>query len=103
LTKLLLALFVPVAAWLHLSCHNTQELNETPTHAGGPMPCRPVARLGTQIPNTAVIELLHERTWRLPTGRFAGLETDVLPALTAAVEKCVITYNWGQRSVWVMA
>ncbi len=39
----------------------------------------------SQIPNTPAVELLHERTWRLPIGTFAGLETDVLPALTAAV------------------
>ena len=28
------------------------------------------------------MELLHERTWRLPTGTVAGLETDALPSLT---------------------
>ena len=38
-----------------------------------------------QIPNTPAVELLHERTWRLPTGRVAGLETDALPFLTVAV------------------
>lgn len=38
-----------------------------------------------QIPNTPAIELLHEATWRLPTGTVAGLETDALPALTAGV------------------
>jgi lipid A 3-O-deacylase len=37
---------------------------------------------GGQIQNTPAIEVLHERTWRLPTGTVAGLETDVLPALT---------------------
>ena len=38
-----------------------------------------------QIPNTPAVELLHERTWRLPTGTIAGLETDALPSLTVAV------------------
>ncbi len=38
-----------------------------------------------QIPNTPAVELLHERTWRLPTGTVAGLETDALPSLTVAV------------------
>lgn len=38
-----------------------------------------------QIPNTPAVELLHERIWRLPIGRVAGLEMDVLPALTAGV------------------
>jgi len=39
----------------------------------------------SQIPNTAAIELLHERTWRVPIGTFGALETDVLPALTVGV------------------
>lgn len=38
-----------------------------------------------QIPNTPAIELLHERTWRLPVGELAGLETDVLPSLTVGI------------------
>ncbi len=38
-----------------------------------------------QIPNTPAIELLHERTWRLPMGTVAGLETDALPSLTVGV------------------
>jgi hypothetical protein len=38
-----------------------------------------------QIPNTPTIELLHERTWRVPLGRVAGLGTDVLPSLTAGL------------------
>jgi hypothetical protein len=38
-----------------------------------------------EIPNTAAVEVLHERTWRLPTGTIAGLETDVLPSLAAGV------------------
>jgi lipid A 3-O-deacylase len=38
-----------------------------------------------QIPNSPAIEVLSERTWRLPLTRFGGLETDFLPALTAGV------------------
>jgi lipid A 3-O-deacylase len=37
---------------------------------------------GSQIQNTPAVELLHERTWRLPMGTVAGLETDALPSLT---------------------
>jgi hypothetical protein len=40
---------------------------------------------GHQISNTAAFEVLSERTWRLPIAQFSGLETDVLPSLTAAV------------------
>jgi hypothetical protein len=40
---------------------------------------------GSQIANVAAIELLLERTWRLPIGTVAGLETDALPALTVGV------------------
>jgi hypothetical protein len=40
---------------------------------------------GSQIGNTAAIELLHERTWRVPMGTVGGMETDVLPALTVGV------------------
>lgn len=39
----------------------------------------------SQISNTAAIELLHERTWRVPIGTLGGLETDALPALTVAL------------------
>jgi hypothetical protein len=39
----------------------------------------------SQIPNTPAVELLHERTWRLPIARFGGLEADALPALTVGV------------------
>ena len=35
-----------------------------------------------QIQNTPAVQLLHERTWRLPLGTVAGLETDALPSLT---------------------
>ena len=38
-----------------------------------------------QVPNTPVVEVRHERTWRLPVGRIAGLDTDVLPSLTAGL------------------
>lgn len=37
---------------------------------------------GSQIQNVPAVELLHERTWRLPTGTVAGMETDALPSLT---------------------
>lgn len=39
----------------------------------------------SQIPNSAAIQLLHERTWRLPVAEFSGLETDALPALTVGI------------------
>jgi lipid A 3-O-deacylase len=38
-----------------------------------------------QIPNTPAIEVLHERTWRLPIGTLLGLETDALPSLTVGL------------------
>lgn len=38
-----------------------------------------------QIPNTPAVEVLSERTWRLPVATFAGLEADMLPAFTAGV------------------
>src|SRR5271156_6671886 len=38
-----------------------------------------------QIDNTAAFEVLSGRTWRLPITQFGGMETDVLPSLTAAV------------------
>lgn len=37
-----------------------------------------------QIPNTAAVEVLGGRTWRLPVGRVGAFETDLLPSLTAA-------------------
>jgi hypothetical protein len=40
---------------------------------------------GQQINNVPAVELLHERTWRLPIASLAGLETDALPALTVGV------------------
>lgn len=39
----------------------------------------------SQISNQPVINILHERTWRLPMGTVAGLETDALPSLTMAL------------------
>ena len=38
-----------------------------------------------QLPNEAAVELLDQRTWRIPIGRFAGLESDMLPALALGV------------------
>ncbi len=38
-----------------------------------------------QIDNTAAVELLTGRTWRLPIAQPGGLEIDALPSLTAAV------------------
>jgi hypothetical protein len=38
-----------------------------------------------QVQNTPALELQHERIWRLPIGTVAGLETDVLPAVTIGV------------------
>ena len=40
---------------------------------------------GSQISNVPAIEFLAERTWRLPIGTVAGLETDALPALTVGL------------------
>lgn len=57
---------------------------------------------GRQIENTPVIEVLHERTWRLPMGSVAGLETDALPALTIGLgdlrdyAQAGITFRFGQ-------
>jgi lipid A 3-O-deacylase len=39
----------------------------------------------SQIPNTPAINLLHERTWRLPIGTLGALETDALPSLTVGL------------------
>ena len=38
-----------------------------------------------QLPNEAAVELLDQRTWRMPIGQFAGLEADVLPAVAVGV------------------
>jgi lipid A 3-O-deacylase len=40
---------------------------------------------GSQIQNVPAFEVLHERTWRLPFGTVAGLETDALPSLTIGI------------------
>ena len=55
-----------------------------------------------QIQNTPAVELLHERTWRLPMGNLAGLETDALPALTIGLgdlrdyAQVGVTFRFGQ-------
>lgn len=57
---------------------------------------------GSQIQNTPAVELLHERTWRLPLGTVAGLETDALPALTIGLGnlrdyiQTGVTFRFGQ-------
>ncbi len=38
----------------------------------------------TQLHNEPLIQLTGARTWRLPTGAAGGLETDLLPTITAA-------------------
>ncbi len=56
----------------------------------------------SQIQNTPAIELLHERTWRLPMGTVAGLETDALPSLTIGLGdlrdyvQAGLTFRFGQ-------
>jgi hypothetical protein len=56
----------------------------------------------SQIQNTPIAELLHERVWRLPLGTVAGLETDALPSLTIAVGdlrdylQTGVTFRFGQ-------
>jgi lipid A 3-O-deacylase len=37
---------------------------------------------GTQLQNQPVIQLTADRTWRVPLGGIAGLETDVLPSVS---------------------
>jgi len=55
-----------------------------------------------QIQDTPVVELLHERTWRLPMGTVAGLETDALPSLTVGLGdlrdylQTGVTFRFGQ-------
>ena len=39
---------------------------------------------GTQLHNEPLLEITGGRTWRVPIGPLGGLETDLLPALTAA-------------------
>jgi lipid A 3-O-deacylase len=57
---------------------------------------------GSQIQNTPIGEILHERTWRLPMGTVAGLETDALPSLTIALGdlrdyvQTGVTFRFGQ-------
>lgn len=57
---------------------------------------------GSQIQNTPVVEILHERTWRLPMGTVAGLETDALPSLSIGLGdlrdyvQTGVTFRFGQ-------
>ncbi|HBK09039.1 MAG TPA: DUF2219 domain-containing protein [Acetobacteraceae bacterium] len=57
---------------------------------------------GSQIQNTPAVEILHERTWRLPIGTVAGLETDALPSLTIGLGdlrdyiQTGVTFRFGQ-------
>lgn len=57
---------------------------------------------GGQIQNTPAVELLHERTWRLPIGTVAGMETDALPSLTIGLGdlrdyvQTGVTFRFGQ-------
>jgi lipid A 3-O-deacylase len=57
---------------------------------------------GSQIQNVPAIEVLHERTWRLPMGTVAGLETDALPSLTIGLGdlrdylQTGVTFRFGQ-------
>jgi lipid A 3-O-deacylase len=57
---------------------------------------------GSQIQNIPVGEILHERTWRLPMGTVAGLETDALPSLTIGLGdlrdyiQTGVTFRFGQ-------
>jgi hypothetical protein len=57
---------------------------------------------GSQIQNIPVVEILHERTWRLPMGTVAGLETDALPSLTIGLGdlrdylQTGVTFRFGQ-------
>jgi len=57
---------------------------------------------GSQIENTPAVEILHERTWRLPMGTVAGLETDALPSLTIGLGdlrdylQTGVTFRFGQ-------
>lgn len=57
---------------------------------------------GGQISNVPAVEILHERTWRLPMGTVAGLETDALPSLTIGLGdlrdyiQTGVTFRFGQ-------
>jgi lipid A 3-O-deacylase len=56
----------------------------------------------SQIQNVPAVEVLHERTWRLPMGTVAGLETDALPSLTIGLGdlrdyvQTGVTFRFGQ-------
>jgi len=57
---------------------------------------------GGQIQNTPAVELLHERTWRLPIGKVASVEADALPSLTIGLGdlrdyiQTGVTFRFGQ-------
>ncbi len=40
---------------------------------------------GGQMPNEPAVELVADRTWRVPLAKFAGMETDMLPSATIGV------------------
>lgn len=46
---------------------------------------RKVRGWNTQLRNEPLLQITSERTWRLPLGRLAAIETDALPSLTASV------------------
>lgn len=52
---------------------------------------------GTQLHNEPVLQFTSERTWRLPMGTVAGLETDALPDLTAELGTLRIFAQTGVR------
>jgi len=57
---------------------------------------------GGQIQNVPAVEILHERTWRLPMGKVAGFETDALPSLSIGLGdlrdylQTGVTFRFGQ-------
>jgi hypothetical protein len=57
---------------------------------------------GGQIQNVPAVEILHERTWRLPMGTVAGFETDAMPSLTIGLGdlrdylQTGVTFRFGQ-------
>jgi hypothetical protein len=57
---------------------------------------------GGQIQNVPAIELLHERTWRLPITTVGSVETDALPSLTIGLGdlrdylQTGVTFRFGQ-------
>ena len=51
-----------------------------------------------QLPNEAAVELIDQRTWRVPLASLGGLETDLLPALAVGVGT---VRDYGQAAVLV--